>query len=251
MKKIKIKSVLLMVSLFALFNGINAQDEVQQGNNLPAEEVEQVVATENNPDNAKEQAQQNLETAENLITNYEQAEVKEEVVANPSEAIDEERAETQKVVEISKISSLEETILFRLMQDHAFLVAAAKTLKTSYLEHVQFLAFENLNQKLFDKLIELAEKEELWIFSKKSKIQSQNEKLNEFLDSSPDSDEKNCWSDFQKSYPNLSDLFALFSDSSFKIELCPQSVLRKSVDFQKKFLLSKKSKVKFKEVQMH
>lgn len=263
--KIKIKSVLLAIILAVVSNLINAQDEPQK-DPQSQEQIVPPVNTENAGENKNTEAAVEQTIVPEIAENKEQNNtVQEDKKAEPAPIIEEDLKE-QKVLdnptsdapekslednaannsnqgdlmtaveqknETEKpvvIKSIEDTLLFRFIQDFAFLEAAAKSIKVSetiegseitiiktnealsYLANVNELPFSDLNKKLCAKLINLAEKEALSIVVDKKGM-----------------DETNCWDSFLKTNPNLSDLFILFSDFSIKKRFCVDNT---NIDFK-------------------
>ncbi len=240
--KIKIKSVLLTIILAVFSNLIHAQDESpadpvasqeqevrptnaespQENQNLGAPEVTKDVPKEETvPENIANTEDKNSEAPEvkNEITS-DQKPVDNPTNDTPKENLEAVEGSSEKPV---AIKTIEDTLLFRFMQDFAFLEAAAKSIDRNEIvavnisereqeigffsfnsEKVKALPFADLNKKLYAKLIELAENETLPLSDLDPRA----------------GDEQDCWTLFLRSNPNLSDLFILFTDLSIKKRFC-------------------------------
>lgn len=248
MKKItKIKTIGLTLALAMLYNGGYAQDEAAQASVQTTESVVQTAPTpedvkvpgevENKNEAAvptdtteikpeeKVEAQidvpSDVAKAEEVVTEGNKEvtiseEGKDEIAPDVSGEKEDKSVVTNPLMEETKeasvqtveakeivINSLEETILFRFLQDCAFFNEASRVIFEKNTEEVGediILPFADLSQKLYAKLIELAESEGF---------------PHQDLDKRAQ-DEEAAWATFVKEKPNLSDLFSLFVDSTFK-----------------------------------
>lgn len=199
---------------------VNKESKVKTDSEAEKEgDVDIVIASEKEQGDKKEEISAEIETDRRKEDETNSADS-----TNPiDEAVNEPIEQAEEATEVV-INSLGETILFRFLQDFAFLEDAAKILDngenkiftvtdvdtatvlsyTSSVEAIQSLSFVTLHKKLYAKLIELAQKENFPVADLDPRA----------------ADEKDCWAYFVKNNPNLSDLFSLFIDSTFKKDFC-------------------------------
>lgn len=191
--KTKIKSIGLIIAM-ALYSSIGFAQEEESIVPATEEVVTNIVDENSQPTQDSEAVNGNEGVAD---SEEKKAETVDPVVEDENE-LDRKAGGAESEEKEIVINSLEETILFKFLQDNAFLREARKLLDDNPTPPSWVL--DPLSQQLYEKLFELAENENFPVSDLDIRA----------------ADENGSWSDFVKHYPNLSDLFSLFADSNFK-----------------------------------